>query len=241
MQRLSPAPKAQVRPAPFVDRQFAIAPAEVIVFTGGENMVLEQRQGELEARLTQHGEKLAPKFRHMSWEGDTVFRQNRMMEWGSWRENLVGAGATMVFTWFGQVEALDATRTPADFQAAYAALLQDFAAVTPRLVVIGPAPFEKPTDPRIPDNTGLNSRLAEFNEAARSLAQARGLIFVDLFTALKDAPSHSPATGCISPRRAPKSSARLSPKPWAALLKLLLRYGQPSSKRTAYGSIPGAA
>ena len=188
MQRLSSTPQAQARPAAFTDRQFAIAPAEVIVFTGGENMVIEQRQGELEARLTQHGQKLAPKFRHMSWEGDTVFRQNRMMEWGSWRENLVGAGATMVFTWFGQVEALDATRTPADFKAAYATLLQDFAAVTPRLVVIGPAPFEKPTDVRIPDNTGLNARLAEFNEAARSLAQARGLVFVDLFTALKDAP-----------------------------------------------------
>ncbi len=188
MERLSPTPKPLARPAAFTDRQFAVTPAEVIVFTGGENMVLEQRQGELEARLTQHWQKQAPKFRHMSWEGDTVFRQNRMMEWGSWRENLVGAGATMVFTWFGQVEALDATRTSADFQSAYAALLQDFAAVTPRLVVIGPAPFEKPTDPRIPDNTGLNTRLREFNAAARSLAQSRGLVFVDLFAALKDAP-----------------------------------------------------
>ena len=28
----------------------------------------------------------------MGWEGDTVFRQNRMMEWGDWRSNLRGAG-----------------------------------------------------------------------------------------------------------------------------------------------------
>ena len=188
MERLRPTAPMAPRPTAFREGRFELGPAEVVVFTGGENMVLEQRQGELEARLTQHWREQAPKFRHMSWEGDTVFRQNRMMAWGSWRENLAGAGATMVFTWFGQVEVLDRTRTPAEFRAAYAALLQEFAAVTPRLVVVGPAPFERPTDPRLPDNTPLNARLAEFNAAARAVAQERGVPFVDLAAALADAP-----------------------------------------------------
>jgi putative heme-binding domain-containing protein len=161
-------------------------PDEVVVFVGPENLVLEQRHGSLEARLTAHAlaQGGSPRFRHFSWEGDTVHRQNRMMNWGSWEENLRGVGATLVVTWFGQVEALDDTRDAAAFARAYAALLDTFARVTPRGVVIGPAPFERPGDPRLPDLTARNSRVREHHELARRLAAERGLAFVDLFTPL---------------------------------------------------------
>src|SRR5262245_21757635 len=67
---------------PFANEKFSLTNDEVIVFTGSENMVLEQRTGALEARLAEQWKRAAPSFRHMCWEGDTVFRQNRMMEWG---------------------------------------------------------------------------------------------------------------------------------------------------------------
>ena len=169
---------------PFEGRKFTLEHDEVIVFTGSENMVLEQGTGALESRLVMKWRDVAPKFRHMGWEGDTVFRQNRMMEWGAWPANLEAAGATVVMAWFGQVEALDATKSAGDFSNSYGALLDEFAKRTSRIVVIGPPPFERPADPRVPDNTGLNGRVGEFNEAARKLADERGLVFVDLLPGL---------------------------------------------------------
>lgn len=170
--------------APFQGGRFVLEKDEVVVFAGSENMVLEQGTGSLESRLAMKGKEVAPKFRHMGWEGDTVFRQNRMQAWGSWPSNLEAAGATVVIAWFGQVEVLDATKTVKDFSNSYGALLDEFAKRTPRIVVIGPPPFEKPADPRVPDNTGLNGRVGEFNEAARKLAAERGLVFVDLLPRL---------------------------------------------------------
>ena len=174
--RVAPRP----RPTPFADGRFAATADDVVVLTGPENMVLEQGHGHLESLLTARLGAAAPRFRHLGWEGDTVFRQNRMMEWGDWRANLRGAGATTVFAWFGQVEALDPTRTPEEFAAAYEKLLREFAQVTPRLVVLGPTPFEKPRDPRVRDNTGLNPRLVRFAGAAEAIARRHGFLYVDL-------------------------------------------------------------
>jgi putative heme-binding domain-containing protein len=174
--RLKPLP----RPAPFAEGRFTTTAEDVVVLTGPENLVLEQGQGHLEATLTARLGVAAPRFRHMGWEGDTVFRQNRMMEWGDWRSNLRGAGATTLFAWFGQVEALDLTRTPEEFATAYEKLLREFAEVTPRIVVLGPTPFEKPADPRVRDNTGLNPRLVRFAGAAEAVARRHGFLYVDL-------------------------------------------------------------
>ena len=121
---------------PFADHKFTLGQDEVVVFTGSENMVLEQGQGALESRLSAQWKDVSPRFRHMSWEGDTVFRQNRMMQWGDWGTNLDAAGATVVVAWFGQVEALDSTKSVEEFSASYGALLDEFAKRTPRVVVI---------------------------------------------------------------------------------------------------------
>jgi putative heme-binding domain-containing protein len=174
--RLAPRP----RPAPFADGRFTATADDVVILAGPENMVLEQGHGYLESLLTARLGAAAPRFRHLGWEGDTVFRQNRMMEWGDWRANLRGAGATTVFAWFGQVEALDPTRSPEEFATAYEKLLREFAQVTPRLVVLGPTPFEKPRDPRVRDNTGLNPRLVRFAGAAEAIARRHGFLYVDL-------------------------------------------------------------
>lgn len=181
-----------VKLSPFVNGQFALGKDDVVVFTGSENMVLEQRAGAIETQLAAQWKEATPRFRHMSWEGDTVFRQNRMMEWGSWPMNLEAAGATVVVAWFGQVEAMNPIKSVEEFTKSYASLLDSFAQRTPRIVLIGPPPFEKPQDPNVPDNTGLNDRVRALNEATRKLAQDRGLVFVDLFQALSQ--PHEPLT-----------------------------------------------
>ncbi|MBP7950265.1 MAG: hypothetical protein KA004_11460 [Verrucomicrobiales bacterium] len=165
----------------WVNGRFSLTKGDVIVFTGPENVVLEQQNGWLESLLAAHWKEAGPRFRHMGWEGDTVYRQNRMDAWGTWQENLDAAGAAVVIAWFGQLEAFEETKSASDFGRAYGRLLDDFAKRTPRIVVIGPAPFEKPADPRIPDNTPRNVRVREHSKIARQLAVQRGFIFVDLF------------------------------------------------------------
>ena len=178
-----------VRPAAFTGVHVAPGTNEVVVFIGPENLVTEQRTGWMEMALAQAWRDVRPRFRHMGWEGDTVYRQNRMENWGSWKENLDAVEATTVFVWFGQLEALDRTRTPADFAVATSMLVERLLPRTPRLVLVAPPPFEKPTDPRVPDNTPRNVVVQHHVEALRQLAARRGLGFVDLFTPLIQRPA----------------------------------------------------
>ena len=142
---------ATLKAAPKLDAYagtFAIAPNETFVFVGPENMITEQHTGWLETALTVHALKENPRFRHMGWEGDTVYRQNRMQNHGTWKDNLDAVDATAVIAWFGQNEVFDATKTAAEFKTAYAALLDELVKRTPRIVVVAPPPFEKPGDAR---------------------------------------------------------------------------------------------
>ena len=170
--------------APFVGGKFSPINEDMMVFIGPENTVIEQRVGWLETALALGLHDKQPRFRHMGWEGDTVYRQNRMMNWGSWQENLDAVGATTIIVWFGQMEALDSTKTPDDFAIAYAALLDQLAKRSPRIVLISPPPFEQPPDSRVPDNRSRNVIVKQHAEAARKLASQRGYVFIDLFTPL---------------------------------------------------------
>ncbi|MBC8001123.1 MAG: DUF1080 domain-containing protein, partial [Opitutaceae bacterium] len=174
----------QRRLSPFTAGRFSPITNEVIVFIGPENTVIEQRVGWLETALASGLRDGQPRFRHMGWEGDTVYRQNRMMNWGSWQENLDAVGATTIIVWFGQMEALDTTKTPADFAAAYATLLDQLARRTPRIVLLAPTPFEQPSDSRIPDSRSRNVIVKQHADAARQLAAERGYAFIDLFAPL---------------------------------------------------------
>ena len=122
--------------------------------------------------------------RHMSWEGDTVYEQARAMNFGGWGEQFEAVGASTIVAWFGGLEALDDSRDDDAFAAAYGKLLDEFGKTTPRLVVISPAPFEKPASPWVPDNTPRNARVKALAAIAERLAKARGAVFVDIFSPL---------------------------------------------------------
>ena len=87
---------ASVTQPAFKDGKFSLADNEVFVFTGQTNLVREQKSGELESILATAYAKQAPAFRHMSWEGDTVYEQWRDLNFGAWKDQLAAAGATIV-------------------------------------------------------------------------------------------------------------------------------------------------
>jgi putative heme-binding domain-containing protein len=169
---------------PFESGTFALRPGEVVAFTGPTNAVLDQQQGWLETLLASATREHRPVFRPMGWEGDTVYEQWRAMNFGGWGSQFDAVGVSAIVAWFGQVEALDDSKTDREFTEAYGKLLDEFRAATPRLVVIAPTPFETPTGRWVPDNTGCNGRVRAFAEVARRLALERGAVFVDLYSPL---------------------------------------------------------
>ncbi len=169
---------------PFKDGKFEIRPGEVIVFTGGTNMVRLVEHGWFEASLALAAKEQKPHFRNMAWDGDTVYEQWRDINFGSWKEQLDAVNATCVFLWFGQMEALDEARDDAAFEKACAKLLDEFKAVTPRLVVITPMQFDHQGGPDFlkglpPDNTPKNERLLHLGAIMKALALERGAIVLD--------------------------------------------------------------
>ncbi len=175
-------------PAPFANGRFVPQPNEVMVFTGQENLVREQKAGELEALLAHGFAGKQPRFRSMAWEGDTVYEQWRDLNFGDWKAQLDAAGAGIVIAQFGQIEALDGKARLAEFASAYHRLLDQFTARTPRLVLLSPMPFQPHALPHAPDLTQRNEDVQAYAEAVRQIARQRGALFVDLFSALQNDP-----------------------------------------------------
>ena len=154
---------------------------ELILFVGQENLVREQKVGELEALLALGFKEKHPRFRSMAWEADTVYEQWRDLNFGSWARQLQTAGATAMIAQFGQMEALDGMQRIPEFTAAYHRLLDQFATQTRRLVLISPMPFEKPLASHAPNLALLNKEVAAYGEAVRNIARQRDAVFIDLF------------------------------------------------------------
>ena len=172
--------------AGFKDRKFTLTGEDVVVFVGQENLVRDQKSGELEALLASGFQKEKPRFRSMAWEADTVYQQWRDLHFGSWEEQLKATGATVVVAQFGQMEALDGVGRLAEFTSAYHRLLDQYAMLTSKLVLLSPMPFEKPEATFAPDLTKSNINIALYVEAIQKIAAQRGAVFVDLYAPLKD-------------------------------------------------------
>ena len=180
--------------ASFSDGKFQMGSNETVVLIGQENLVREQKAGELEAQLAAAFAEQAPRFRSMAWEADTVYDQWRDLNFGAWAGQIESVGATMVVAQFGQMEALDGVQRLTEFSTAYHRLLDQFATRTRRLVLIAPMPFEKPLASHAPDLTLRNSDVAAYANAVREIARQRGATFVDLPAALAKRTSGSRLT-----------------------------------------------
>src|SRR5581483_6588349 len=69
---------------------------DVIALVGGEDMVVAGEDGYLELLLLRALPDYHLRFRSLAWEGDTVFEQNRDLNFPTWEEALDKIGATVV-------------------------------------------------------------------------------------------------------------------------------------------------
>ena len=168
--------------------KFALAQGDVVVFTGGEDVVEAQKNGYLEMLLLLNFKEV--RCRNMGWEGDTVYEQRRDLNFGSWSNQLRRVDATVVVCQFGQSESLQGKERLADFIATYEKLLNSFAPHVRSVIILSPTPFEK-SEPV--DLSLRNDDLKTYVEAIRDLAKQRGHQFVDLFTPLRKSAGSEPS------------------------------------------------
>jgi len=161
--------------------KFGFRRNDVVVFTGGANVVAAQENAYLETILTLSLPTQRIRFRNMGWEGDTVFEQRRDLNFGPWSQQFDRIGATVIFAQFGQMESLQGKDSLDEFIRAYDRLLDEFARRTGRIVLVSPAPFEN-ARASMPDLSQHNIELRQFVEAIRTMALRRGYPFLDLFT-----------------------------------------------------------
>ncbi len=194
--RLTDAGLPWLRPKPWAkepfDGRFSLRDQDVVVFSGGENTLAAQQAGYLETLLTLRSPSRRVFFRDMAWEGDTVFEQWRILNFGPWPYQLRRVGATVLIAQFGQMESLRGKAGLADFVNAYNKLLDDYSNVTRRIVLVSPIPFERSPSPS-PDLSARNREVAAYALAIGEIANQRKLLFVDLFTPLAQPPTSGQA------------------------------------------------
>ncbi len=164
---------------PFAGR-LELQPGEILAVLGGNEAVAVAEEGTLEARLVRQFAVQQPRLRSLAWEADTVFRQDRPLNFGDLSLQLRRCGATSVLLMFGRQECLERGATGvADFEAACDRLMDHVKAVTPRLLLAEAAPFEAKPKP-LPDLSARNADLALYNAALRRLAEKHGALFLGL-------------------------------------------------------------
>lgn len=188
---------------------------DVVVFLGGAAVVSADREGAVETVLTVAHPGFHLRFRTLAWEGDTVRRRPRELNFPSLPDSLKRCQATVVCTQFGALEALDPTVSVAGFREGYTQLLDTLAATGTRAVLIVPPAFESHPPP-LPDLAPANERLAQLADAMRALAAERRLPVIDLQNAF--APPGPPGPRTYDGREPTPLGHRLLAATWARQL-----------------------
>ncbi|MEK0446471.1 MAG: hypothetical protein RLZZ399_1792 [Verrucomicrobiota bacterium] len=156
-------------------------PKDVVALVGGANLERTRREPFLQMRLLSAGLERPQRIRNLAWEGDTVFEQWRDVNFPSILQQLEQVEATVVLVQFGQMEALRGEAGLGDFVKAYEKWLDSIQKEGRRIVLLSPTPFERPTRTTERDLSVENPVLERLTREIESLAQRRGLAFVDLF------------------------------------------------------------
>lgn len=152
---------------------------EVLAVLGGTEANALIEDGSLEAALAVRFPDKHLRLRNLTWETDTVWRQDRPMNFGDLSQQLHRAEATAVVLMFGRQECLErGAAGVAEFRAGLEKMLATCARLTPRLWLVGPAPFGKTTPPH-PDLAPRNEPLKLYTVAIQDLATVHHALFTD--------------------------------------------------------------
>jgi lysophospholipase L1-like esterase len=178
----APVIPAKARTAPF---QFE--DGDRVVFVGATFFERAQLSEHLEATLAGTLGNKRVIFRNLGWSADTTYADSRGIfdrpEVGYLRmvEHIRAEEPTVAMICFGQNEALMAGLTPEQYSDQLGRLLDELTASGIACVLVSPHEL-LPAVPPVPSPSRFNSRIKVYSETTGSVAQSRGLLFVDVFS-----------------------------------------------------------
>jgi lysophospholipase L1-like esterase len=178
----APVIPAKARTAPF---QFE--DGDRVVFVGATFFERAQLSEHLEATLAGTLGNKRVIFRNLGWSADTTYADSRGIfdrpEVGYLRmvEHIRAEEPTVAMICYGQNEALMAGLTPEQYSDQLGRLLDELRASGIACVLVSPHEL-LPAVPPVPSPSRFNSRIKVYSETTGSVAQSRGLLFVDVFS-----------------------------------------------------------
>ncbi len=157
-----------------------------VVFVGDTFIERAQRYGYLETALTLANADKRVTFRNLGWSGDTVRGLSRAgfdpPEAGFRQlvQQVTDAQPTVLVVGYGMAESFDGEAGLPRFVEGYNAFLDAVASLKARLVLMSPLPHAK-MPPPLPDPTAHDRDLTLYARAIRSIAEARGAAFVNVY------------------------------------------------------------
>ena len=178
----APVIPAKARTAPF---QFE--DGDRVVFVGATFFERAQLSEHLEATLAGTLGNKRVIFRNLGWSADTTYADSRGIfdrpEVGYLRmvEHIRAEEPTVAMICYGQNEALTAGLSPEQYSDQLGRLLDELTASGIACVLVSPHEL-LPAVPPVPSPSRFNSRIKVYSETTGSVAQSRGLLFVDVFS-----------------------------------------------------------
>jgi hypothetical protein len=165
-------PIASLKPTlPSFATNRAIMTNEVIAILGGTEAVAVVEDGGMEALLVAQFPGSHIKLRDLTWEADTVFRQDRPMNFGSMKQQLERSKATAAVLIFGRQECLERGESGlVEFKTALEKLVSTCSEVAPRIVLVQPLAFEGKLAQH-------SAALKEYAAVIAEVAKAHGALF----------------------------------------------------------------
>ena len=183
---------------------------DVICLMGNALAERMQHHGWLELRLHSRFPEHELAVRNLGFSADELSVHQRTMNFGKftedgmemtlenerfvpWDRYLEHCQADVVFAFFGYNESFAGVDGLDDFQADLESFIDHVAAQsyngrTPaRLVLFSSIPHENTGDPNLPDGAERNATILRFNDKAAAVAEAKGILFIDLFAPMHGA------------------------------------------------------
>jgi putative heme-binding domain-containing protein len=151
--------------------------------------------GHFEALLHQRFPEKKLVVRNFARPADEVANRQRAGDYTKLDDPVAAFGADTYLLFFGFNESFAGPEGVERFKEGYLNLLGELATryprddtkAPPRFVIVSPIAVEQTGDPLMPDADAQNKLLALYRDAARDVAAKKGLAFVDLFDATREA------------------------------------------------------
>jgi len=183
-------PPRPARPAlPPSSLPLELTDGERIAFIGNSTAERMNLFGHFETLLHERFPNKKLVVRNFAWPADEVANRQRPWSYTNLDDPMAAFGADTYFLFFGFNESFAGLEGIEKFKADYLKFLDDLVAryprddtkAPPRLVIVSPIAVEDIGDPLLPDADARNAILEKYRDAAREVADARGLAFANVF------------------------------------------------------------